>query len=107
MRYHDLMAATATTRLALKEWAVVIQALHGGRQVLRLRKGGIHGPHDRLAASPAEFFFFPGYEHQRRELLKPEDAARYEPLLDPAREAAPLRVDTFARLAAELAVDPP
>jgi hypothetical protein len=109
------MKATAATRVALKEWAVTIQALREGRQVLLLRKGGIQEPHGQLPAGPAEFFFFPGHEHQHRDLLKPGDAVRYERFFDPAREAGPpgvppilpLRIDTFARLAADLVIDPP
>ena len=101
------MEAPAATRAALKEWAVTIQALREGRQLILLRKGGIHEPHGELPASPAEFFFFPGYEHQRGELLKPADAARYARFLDPARDAGPLHIDTFARPVADLVIDPP
>lgn len=52
---------------ALKEWAVTIEALSRGDQVLIVRKGGIGEkrfelPHER-------FYLFPGYLHQRPELV--------------------------------------
>lgn len=53
---------------ALKEWAVVIEALLAGDTILLLRKGGIREvrftvPHDRV-------LLYPTYEHQRSQLLK-------------------------------------
>jgi len=50
--------------LALKEWAVVVQALGTGRQSVLLRKGGLHERQSRFATEPKEFFFFPTYVHQ-------------------------------------------
>lgn len=55
---------------ALKEWAVTIDALDKGRQVLLLRKGGIHEKEFRLEHE--EFLLYPSFEHQKPELLKPE-----------------------------------
>ncbi len=56
------------TNTALKEWAVVIDALIAGDTILLLRKGGIREsrftvPHDRI-------LLYPTYEHQRSHLLK-------------------------------------
>lgn len=50
--------------LALKEWAVVVHTLGTGKQVLLLRKGGLHERHGRFATGPTEFFLFPTYVHQ-------------------------------------------
>ncbi|MQG56904.1 MAG: DUF1802 family protein [SAR202 cluster bacterium] len=36
------MLLPSTSNMALKEWAVADRALGGGRQILILRKGGIH-----------------------------------------------------------------
>jgi hypothetical protein len=49
---------------ALKEWAVIVHALGAGKQILLLRKGGLHERHGRFSTEPAEFFLFPTYVHQ-------------------------------------------
>ncbi|MFT5359337.1 MAG: hypothetical protein ACI9KE_006580 [Polyangiales bacterium] len=58
--------------VALKEWAVVAEALRLSKQTCLLRKGGIaegkHGfelKHDR-------FWFFPTWEHQQQDWIRPE-----------------------------------
>jgi hypothetical protein len=61
-------ASTPTTRTALKEWAVAVKALEEGREVLILRKGGIH--EKRFPLEHREFLLYPTYDHQRQELLK-------------------------------------
>lgn len=50
--------------LALKEWAVVVESLAAGKQILLLRKGGLYERHGKFSTEPAEFFFFPTYVHQ-------------------------------------------
>lgn len=55
---------------ALKEWAVTIDALDKGRQVMLLRKGGIHEKEFKLEHD--EFLLYPSFEHQKPNLLKPE-----------------------------------
>lgn len=62
--------------IALKEWAVTIDALLQGEQIMILRKGGIvEETRDFRLASP-HFFLLPTYEHQREELLKAEYQGR-------------------------------
>lgn len=53
-----------TNLLALKEWAVIVQALATGQQVLLLRKGGLYERHGQFSVEPNEFFLFPTYVHQ-------------------------------------------
>lgn len=53
-----------TNSLALKEWAVVVESLTSGKQILLLRKGGIRERGGQLSTEPTEFFFFPTYVHQ-------------------------------------------
>ncbi|HEV8718429.1 MAG TPA: DUF1802 family protein [Candidatus Binatia bacterium] len=50
--------------LALKEWAVVVHALGSGKQLVLLRKGGLHERRGHFATEPREFFLFPTYVHQ-------------------------------------------
>ncbi len=64
-------------QVALKEWAVTEQALAQGRQILLLRKGGIHEEGKDFRVIHPEFLLYPTYEHQREELLQPE----YQPSL--------------------------
>ncbi len=58
-------------QIALKEWAVTVQALAQGQQVLLLRKGGIHEEGKDFRVVHPEFLLYPTYEHQREDLLKP------------------------------------
>jgi hypothetical protein len=53
-----------TNALALKEWAVVVQSLAAGKQILLLRKGGLYERQGQFSIEPREFFFFPTYVHQ-------------------------------------------
>jgi hypothetical protein len=56
--------------LALKEWAVAVDALAGGKQIMILRKGGIHREDKDFRILHPEFLLFPTYEHQQAALLK-------------------------------------
>jgi hypothetical protein len=61
------------TRFAFKEWAVVCEALHQGRQSLILRKGGIHEGREGFRVDHREFWLFPTAFHQQPDVLA-EDA---------------------------------
>ena len=56
--------------LALKEWAVAVDVMGRGDQVLMLRKGGIHRDDKEFRVVHPEFFLYPTFEHQRPDLLK-------------------------------------
>ncbi len=56
--------------LALKEWAVAVDALAAGKQIMVLRKGGIHREDKEFRVVHPEFLLYPTYEHQKAELLK-------------------------------------
>ena len=64
--------------LALKEWAVAIGALATGRQIMILRKGGIHKDDKEFRVVHPEFLLYPTYEHQKAELLKESSHADLE-----------------------------
>jgi hypothetical protein len=61
--------------VALKEWAVVCDALGSGRQIMLLRKGGIEESIGGFELEHSAFLLFPTYVHQKAQMLKP-DAAR-------------------------------
>ncbi len=63
-------SAITATRTALKEWAVAVKALEEGRQVLIIRKGGIH--EKQFPIEHREFLLYPTYDHQSPALLKPD-----------------------------------
>lgn len=91
----DMKAASGP--VALKEWASVVRALEEGKQIIALRKGGIiEETRDFQLVSP-QFYLLPTYEHQRRELLKPE----FQPLVDETAaawspDADTVRITVFA-----------
>ena len=58
-------------QMALKEWAVTVEAMAQGDQVLLLRKGGIHEDGKDFRVIHREFLFYPTYLHQKEELLQP------------------------------------
>jgi len=49
--------------MAIKEWAIVCQALEEGKQTLLLRKGGVVEEGDQLKPEHPEFFLYPTYDH--------------------------------------------
>lgn len=63
---------------ALKEWAIVCKGLDEGRQTILLRKGGIMERKQGFELRHNEFYMFPTYEHQSRDLLQQEYAEKLE-----------------------------
>src|SRR5262245_49597548 len=51
---------------AVKEWAVICQALAEGKQALLLRKGGIDEAAGEFALEHTRFWLLPTYTHQQR-----------------------------------------
>jgi len=64
-------------QMALKEWAVTVDAMAQGDQVLLLRKGGIHEDGKDFRVIHREFLFYPTFLHQKEDLLQPA----YQPAL--------------------------
>lgn len=59
-----------TSSLALKEWAVAVNAMSKGKQIMTLRKGGIHRDDKDFRVVHREFLLYPTFEHQKDELLQ-------------------------------------
>jgi len=57
---------------ALKEWSSLIEAMAQGQQVFLLRKGGVVEAERGFELRHREFLFFPTFEHQHSQWLKPE-----------------------------------
>lgn len=86
---------------ACKEWAVVVDALLRGEQILDLRKGGIREEGRRFELRGDRFWLFPTYEHQDADLLKPAHRpALRRALVERGRAAADhVRIDGWAEVA--------
>lgn len=63
--------------MALKEWAVVVDALLDGRQTLTLRKGGISEEGGVFRTDVPEFLLYPSFEHQEENAIRPEERYRF------------------------------
>ena len=64
------MPLPSVSDTALKEWAVAVETLGRGEQIIVLRKGGIHRADRDFRFVHPEFLLFPTYEHQKAELIK-------------------------------------
>lgn len=70
-------------RTAFKEWAVIVDALGRGDQILILRKGGISEGRGGFKVEYPHFLFFPTLYHQQRESVLPAAQARFD-VIQPA-----------------------
>lgn len=84
-------------QLALKEWAVTVDALARGQQILLLRKGGIHETGKDFRVIHREFLLYPTYEHQRADLLKPAEQPALSQLLAARPPADTITFSHWAR----------
>ncbi len=57
-------------QIALKEWAVTVQALLQGELIFVLRKGGIIEETRAFEVLSQQFYLMPAFEHQKEQLLK-------------------------------------
>ena len=87
-------------RTAFKEWAVVVDALGRGDQILILRKGGIAEGRDGFQLDHPEFLLFPTLYHQQRDLVIGSAQERFDELVPnlPPPESVP--IEYVAKVAA-------
>ena len=85
-------------KIAFKEWAIVIDALGSGGQILVLRKGGISEGREGFQIEHPEFLLFPTRYHQQRESVLPAAQARFDQISPLFPEADRLRIEFFARV---------
>ena len=91
------MSSPDTCQMALKEWAITVEALSSGDQVLLLRKGGIHEDGKDFRVIHREFVLYPTYEHQKAELLQPGRQPALQALLERPRDPEKITFSHFAR----------
>ena len=85
-------------RIAFKEWAVIVDALGRGGQIVILRKGGLREGRDGFQVEHPEFLFFPTLFHQQREAVLPSAQIRFDEIAPHLPGANRLRVEFFARV---------
>lgn len=94
--------------IALKDWQAVCDAIERGRQVILLRKGGIHETEGRFEIEHREFLLYPTYLHQKIDWVKPADrdgveSCSIEP--DEVKIRAMARVTDIVRIGSRQQVD--
>lgn len=67
-------------RVAFKEWAVVVDALGSGEQIILLRKGGIREGKNGFCVEHQRFLLFPTSFHQQRESVVADAQVRFDKL---------------------------
>lgn len=85
-------------RTAFKEWAVVVDALGRGDQILILRKGGISEGRGGFRLEHSQFLLFPTLYHQQRESVIPEAQARFDQLAPHLAPAEVVRIEFLAEV---------
>ncbi len=87
-------------RIAFKEWAIVVDFLGRGEQILVLRKGGIAEGRGGFRIDHQEFLLLPTHFHQERESITEAARARYDELGPTRPPADVVRIEFLARVAA-------
>jgi hypothetical protein len=86
-------------RTAFKDWAIVVDALGRGKQILILRKGGIAEGRDGFKIAHDDFLLFPTLYHQQGDNVIDDAADRYREIADRFPPADRLRIEFVAHLA--------
>lgn len=85
-------------RIAFKEWAVVVDALGAGEQILILRKGGIREGRGGFHVEHPEFLLFPTLFHQQRESVVASARLRFDEIEPGLPDASRVRLEFWARV---------
>ena len=78
-------------KTALKEWAVLVEALAEGGQTFLLRKGGIAEGKRGFELKHDRFVFFPTWEHQHADSIRPQFHSLFEKLEPPEPNVVEIR----------------
>ena len=85
-------------QIAFKEWAVIVDALGRGEQIIVLRKGGISEGRGGFQIEHPEFFFFPTLFHQQCESVLPVAQERFDAISKTFPPPEILRLEFFAKI---------
>ena len=86
-------------KAAFKEWAVVIDALGRGEQIIILRKGGIHEGRGGFKMDQTEFWLFSTLYHQQSESVIVNAGKRFKSIAASFPPDDTLQLKYFARVA--------
>ena len=92
-------------RIAFKEWAIVVDALGRGEQILILRKGGLREGRGGFALEHPQFLLFPTLFHQQRESVAAPAQARFDKIIRRFPTPDTVRIEFFCDVAAWQRVD--
>jgi len=85
-------------RTGFKEWAVVVDALGRGGQILILRKGGISEGPGGFQMEHARFLLIPTRFHQQRDSVVPEARHRFDIIAPGFPPPDKMRIEFFAEV---------
>ena len=83
----------AQCAVALKEWATVLEAMARGEQLVLIRKGGLIEPGIGFELLSHTFVFYPTFEHQAVNYLRPAYRAYFEAAVQRRPPEGSVRID--------------
>src|SRR3984957_7712562 len=92
LRYFPFM------RVAFKEWAIVVDALGRGEQIVILRKGGVSEGRGGFKMEHTRFLLFPTLFHQQRESVIHSAQTRYDEISPSFPPPEKLRLEYYAEV---------
>ncbi len=84
---------------ALKEWAIVVDALGRGDQILVIRRGGISDRNRSFRIERRDFLLFPTHHHQHKESVSDPAQHRFAELDSDPRGGGQIRLEYVASAA--------
>ncbi len=87
-------------RTAFKEWAVVVDALGRGEQILILRKGGLAEGREGFQVEHPKFFLFPTLFHQQRDSVTEAARRRFDQIAHGFPPPEIVRIEFLAEVVA-------
>src|SRR4051812_4068004 len=97
--------SSKSMRAAFKEWAIVVDALGRGEQIIILRKGGISEGQGGFKLEQDEFLLFPTFFHQQRESVIPLAQERFDQIASHFPKPGQIKIEYFARVERALKLD--
>jgi hypothetical protein len=85
-------------RIAFKEWAIVVDALGRGEQIIILRKGGISEGRGGFKPEQPRFLLFPTAFHQQRESVIESAQKRYDEIAASLPGKAEVQIEYWAEV---------
>ena len=89
------VAVPSSCAVALKEWASVLAAMERGEQLILIRKGGLIEPGSGFELVAPSFVFYPTFEHQTVNYLRPAYQRSFEEVLRTRPDQGSLRLSLF------------